>query len=101
MKYQMRAQIFGVLLGAFCSLSCYAPDDGSRSGRYERGVSCEQFTSCSACTPVLGCGWCQAGDKGLCAEDPDACARAASFSWTWELATCPAAVDAGADAAHE
>jgi hypothetical protein len=109
MKYQMTAQIFAVLLGVFCSLSCFAPDDGSPHGRQERAPFCEQFTSCGTCTPVLGCGWCQAGDKGLCAEDPNVCAGAQSFSWTWELATCPATVDAGvsadagvnADSGHE
>jgi len=102
MKYHMKAQILAVLLGAFCSLSCFSPDDGYAPGQYEQRRSpCEQLTSCATCTPVLGCGWCQAGDKGLCAEDPNACARAASFSWTWELATCPAELDAGADADHE
>jgi hypothetical protein len=68
-----------------------------------RGVEqrCSQYTSCGTCTPVLGCGWCSSGDKGLCAAQPNDCAAAMSFDWTWETSGCPAgdagvASDAGA-----
>jgi len=61
---------------------------------------CGQFTSCDTCTPVLGCGWCSMGSKGACVDQPNACAGAANFYWTWELDGCPAAGagDGGPDA---
>jgi hypothetical protein len=39
------------------------------------------------------------GTKGLCAEEPNACwgAGVPNFSWTWELAFCPATGDGGAE----
>jgi hypothetical protein len=98
MKHHLAAAL---LLGSLCSASCYEPDGGYASpstGFHDRGF-CEQFTSCGTCTPVLGCGWCQSGSKGLCAPDPDRCDQAASFSWTWELDFCPAEPDGGVDAA--
>jgi|SRR5450432_3771520 Plexin repeat len=99
----MKLSILSLFLAAFCSVSCFQPDDSGppRGGRSEGAFSCERFTSCDTCTPVLGCGWCQAGDKGICAADPDQCAQVASFSWTWERAFCPAEADAGADGATE
>jgi len=102
----MKAALCAVFLGAFCSLYCF--DSGNDPGRaYGGGYgpsydSCQRFTSCSTCTPVLGCGWCQSGDKGICLSDPDECAAQTSFSWTWERAFCPlegAPPDGGADGA--
>lgn len=58
-------------------------------------AGCQQYTSCQTCTPVLGCGWCSMGTKGICVSQPNACASVASFTWTWELAYCPAAGDGG------
>jgi hypothetical protein len=98
----MKRFIIAAMIGAFCSLSCDSPDYGPPPVRRGPRSFCEQFTSCGACTPVLGCGWCQAGDKGLCAADPNACEGATSFSWTWDSSGCPGvsgAPDAGRDAA--
>jgi hypothetical protein len=93
----MKFRLLAAMVGAVCSLSCESTDGyyGQPQGGYQP-FSCEQLTSCATCTPVLGCGWCQSGDKGLCTSEPDRCAGAASFSWTWELAFCPAAPDGGA-----
>ena len=93
----MKNLAFAALVGAFCSLSCYSPDDyGPPPGRRGPRSFCEQFTTCGACTPMLGCGWCQAGDKGLCAADPNVCSGATSFSWTWDSNGCPGATDGAA-----
>lgn len=78
------ALLFALLLPA-----CF-DDSGYYSGPSSSGpVYCGQFTSCDTCTPVLGCGWCQAGTKGACTDQPNACANASSFYWTWELDGCP------------
>jgi hypothetical protein len=95
----MKYRLLVALVGAFCSLSCLSSDDAGPppDGRRPR-VRCEQLSSCATCTPVLGCGWCQSGDKGLCTSEPNRCADVETFSWTWELAFCPAELDGGADA---
>jgi len=84
------------LLFALLPAACF--DDGGYSGPTYTPVYCGQFTSCATCTPVLGCGWCQAGTKGACVDQPNACAGVASFSWTWELDGCPAPAGTDADA---
>lgn len=90
-------QIGITLALAFVLSGCIADDSSPPGSYYGPGAyGCEQYTSCGTCTPVLGCGWCWVGDKGLCAADPDQCATAATFSWTWESSGCPAAPDAGA-----
>lgn len=67
-------------------------------------TTCEAQTTCGACTPILGCGWCQYEDgTGSCATGPEGC-RELAFRWNWEPTDCPvpAATDAGvtpADAA--
>jgi hypothetical protein len=87
------------LVAAACS------DTGSRRhfAQSYGPYGCRQFTSCGACTPILGCGWCTIGGGGMCVDDPNDCAAAASFQWTWEPTGCPAANDAGTagDAAGE
>jgi hypothetical protein len=98
-------------LGILTALvGCLDPNDGGSGYGYQppgpRGPRrCEQFTTCGTCTPVLGCGWCWTGDKGLCTDQPNACAGATSFDWTWDLAECPATGDGGAagasDAGHD
>ncbi|HSZ82887.1 MAG TPA: hypothetical protein VLA14_11425 [Polyangia bacterium] len=95
----MKLLAFAALIGALCSLGCDAPygDGGSSPRGHGPRSFCARFTTCGTCTPVLGCGWCQSGSKGLCAEDPDVCEGAESFSWSWESATCPGAIDGGAD----
>lgn len=99
----MKSLLLSLFLAAFCAVSCFQPDDGgsNHSGRFDPAFSCEQFASCDTCTPVLGCGWCQAGDKGLCVADPNQCDQVASFSWTWERAFCPGEADAGVDGVTE
>ena len=95
MNHRLPAAMFWVL-AALGSGSCDSSDVGGPPGPRDRPVSCERLTTCATCTPVLGCGWCQSGDKGLCASDPHHCARAETFTWTWELAFCPATAEAGA-----
>jgi hypothetical protein len=84
-------------LAALCVASCIDGSSGDYgpSGSGEGRAHCERFTSCATCTPVLGCGWCQSGGKGMCTSEPNRCDDAQSFSWTWELAYCPAEPDAG------
>ena len=94
MKHRISAVIFWVAAALGC-VCCDSSDAGPHGPR-ERPFSCEQLTTCATCTPVLGCGWCQAGDQGLCTSDPHHCARAETFTWTWEAAFCPAVPDAGA-----
>jgi hypothetical protein len=67
-------------------------DNGAGSGYYDY---CQQFATCGACTPVLGCGWCTYGNaQGVCLSDPDFCTTQ-QFSWTWEPKGCSAGGDAG------
>jgi hypothetical protein len=94
MKYRLLAACLWAA-GALGAFSCYS-DDGPPPGPREQPFRCEQMATCGSCTPVLGCGWCQSGDKGICVSDPHRCARAETFTWTWELAFCPVAPDAGA-----
>jgi hypothetical protein len=99
MKYRSLTSLVAAFwVAAFCLASCldgsagnYGPAPGSGGGR----AHCERYTSCATCTPVLGCGWCQSGGKGMCASEPNRCDDAQTFSWTWELAYCPAEPDAG------
>jgi hypothetical protein len=101
MKHGLIAFLVSVSVIAFVSISCESRDDnyGPGPGLHDPERYCKQFTSCGTCTPVLGCGWCQSGDKGICLSDPDACGQHLNaFSWTWELAYCPATPDAGAAA---
>jgi len=89
-----------VMLLLFALLPVACIDDSYDPGPSYGPVYCGQFTSCDTCTPILGCGWCSAGSKGACVDQPNACAGAASFTWTWELDGCPGAgaVDGGLDA---
>jgi plexin-like protein len=80
----------------FALLASACVDPGGPGGGYSYGpVDCRRFTSCATCTPVLGCGWCSMGTKGACVDQPNACATASNFYWTWELSGCPGAGDAG------
>ncbi|HEY2902334.1 MAG TPA: hypothetical protein VGL59_17260 [Polyangia bacterium] len=87
---------WGLLMGLILS-GCI--DDNGR-GYYNRGyfpATCRKFANCDSCTMALGCGWCQSGVHGLCTSDPDQCANATTFSWTWEATGCPGApADGGA-----
>jgi hypothetical protein len=75
-------------------------NDGRGYGPGYGNPGCWQYSSCATCTPVLGCGWCSMGNKGLCTDQPNACTGPgiSHFSWTWEVAFCPGAVDGGAEA---
>jgi hypothetical protein len=85
------------LAGALVVGACNGGDDSSSSfGGYSSygGDGCQQFTSCTACTPVPGCGWCFDSDgRGMCAASPDECATPA-FSWTWNPSGCRIPADA-------
>ncbi|MGZ3452313.1 MAG: hypothetical protein ACXVEF_22075 [Polyangiales bacterium] len=58
---------------------------------------CGALTTCGACTPVLGCGWCQYEDgRGRCTTGPESCGSTQPFRWNWDPETCPASSgDAG------
>jgi hypothetical protein len=69
--------------------ACSGDDSG---GYYDYGppVGCGQYTTCGACTPVPGCGWCFNATGGVCTTDPHACAQVTSeFTWTWDPSGCP------------
>lgn len=58
--------------------------------RNDSTLTCAAATTCGACTPILGCGWCQYEDgTGSCATGPSACTKLA-FRWNWEPTDCPA-----------
>ena len=77
--------------------ACNGGDDStatSYGGYAGYSDGCQAFTSCTACTPVNGCGWCFDSDgRGMCAASPDECATPA-FSWTWNPSGCRVAADA-------
>jgi hypothetical protein len=86
----------GALAALVIAVAAGACDDGTIDGYWSGGDSCNQYASCGACTPVQGCGWCTTGvGQGMCASDPNECARAPSFSWTWDPSGCFAPTDAG------
>jgi hypothetical protein len=70
-------------------------DDGRGYGGRRIHTDCSKFTACRGCTLALGCGWCSSGQDGICVSEPNVCAGATTFSWTWEASGCPGAVDAG------
>jgi hypothetical protein len=94
------------ILASFAGVSIGACSDSSSGGGYGYAYgsanSCSQYTTCGSCTPVQGCGWCFNTSGGACASDPDQCASANEFTWTWNADGCPGvdasvgAVDSGA-----
>jgi hypothetical protein len=57
--------------------------------------TCSQYTSCFTCTPAVGCGWCSKSDgTGMCATNPNECANAKAFNWTWDPSGCHVTADA-------
>ena len=94
----MKRLAVGTLVGAILSSvgGCGPADDssysyGSYGGSYG-SPDCSQYTSCAACTPLVGCGWCAYPDgTGTCASGPDNC----TTEWIWEPNFCSAASDAG------
>src|SRR5262245_9130775 len=62
-------------------------------------VACGTLARCEACTPVVGCGWCQLSPTvGVCTDGPDDCPPAPLASWTWEPALCSRDAGVPADA---
>ena len=96
---------FLALFVVLAASACIDSSNGGGGGYSYGPVDCRRFTSCATCTPVLGCGWCQVGTKGACFDQPNACAGASNFYWTWELNGCPAApggdIDAGGSPAPD
>lgn len=94
----MQSRSLLLLSGLVVGLFACSPDEGHHGGGRARPepAPCEAQTTCGACTPILGCGWCQYADgSGSCASGPEAC-RELSFRWNWETVDCPASlVDAG------
>ncbi len=96
-----RPRFLGVFAFVSLALVVFAVACDDQRGQHGRGgggeIGCGQLTSCGTCTPVAGCGWCEtASGEGLCASDPDECASASAFSWTWDPTGCRVVVDAGA-----
>jgi hypothetical protein len=96
----MTKPLFTLFFGASLVLSlasaCDSGNYGYGPGWAGGGDPCNQYASCGACTPVNGCGWCTTGvGQGTCASDPNECANATAFSWTWEPDGCFVAADAG------
>jgi hypothetical protein len=69
---------------------------------HRRIDSCQAASSCGACTPLRGCGWCAGGDgSGRCLSEPNLCSGA-RFTWTWEPSACSASsADGGGTTAHD
>jgi hypothetical protein len=96
MKKQVLTCALVATLAAMAASAC----DGGSGYVDERergnGGSCEQYASCGTCTPVSGCGWCTTSTgQGLCAADPNECAGASDFNWTWDPSGCLVTADAG------
>jgi hypothetical protein len=88
------------LLG-LAAVACETSDSYQTGGVAGGSVDCSQYTSCSTCTPVLGCGWCYDSDgRGLCTSGPDQCPTT-RFTWTWNPDGCQLPADAGVAAVSE
>lgn len=84
-----------VLVALGVALTVAACSDHERFDESQSRADCSRFTSCGACTPVLGCGWCSTSSgSGICTDQPNDCASAQQFSWTWEPSGCRAGADA-------
>jgi hypothetical protein len=92
MGFVMNRTCAAILLATAIALPLGACGDDSSGGYYYPydPYGCAQFTTCGACTPVPGCGWCFHGTSGVCTTDPDQCAQVTSeFTWTWDPTGCP------------
>jgi hypothetical protein len=91
------ALVVSVLGLAFAA--CDSGDGYGESGYggidYGPAYGCGAYTSCQACTPVNGCGWCYDSDgTGTCTASPSLC-KTPSFSWTWNPEGCRVSAEAG------
>ncbi len=93
----MKKGLAAALLASGVALSLGACGDDSSDTPYVSGggggytATCSAYTTCGACTPVEGCGWCFTATGGTCATDPDSCGDASEFTWTWDPSGCPGA----------
>jgi hypothetical protein len=91
------ATMVGLSALALSLIAC--EEDKGSSGSGYGYAACRQYDSCETCTPVAGCGWCYKDDgTGMCADDPNDCAAATAFRWTWEPTGCRVTADAGVNA---
>ena len=90
MKRWKLTVVFALTLGG-----CIVDDGSGSGGTYTPAQNCAAYVTCGTCTPVLGCGWCSVGAAGVCVTDPDQCAGAPAFSWTWVQSGCPGEADGG------
>jgi hypothetical protein len=83
-----RAKTLAVALVALVVVACAEDKRVDDQGGVDNS-GCRAYTTCGACTPVPGCGWCQPAGQGYCVDDPDDCDSNLEFNWTWEPAGCP------------
>jgi hypothetical protein len=90
MEDAMNRLLAGSLLASAVALAVAACGDDSGANVYPwAGGACGAYTTCATCTPVEGCGWCFNAHGGVCTSDPDQCASASEFTWTWDPTGCP------------
>lgn len=77
----------GTLVASAVALAVGACGDNSNDGYAV--ADCSAYTTCGTCTPVMGCGWCFNASGGVCTTDPNECANASEFTWTWDPTGCP------------
>jgi hypothetical protein len=91
MKQLMLTLVFAAMLGG-----CIVDNGSGGNGGYSSNpYGCAAYTTCGSCTPIQGCGWCSVGAAGWCVSDPDQCAGAPAFEWTWVQSGCPGDTDGG------
>jgi hypothetical protein len=91
----MKRTVVAAVAASFVALAVGACGDDARStvsagpgGGPSFGPGCHAQTTCGACTPIVGCGWCFTATGGSCHDNPDEC-TGNEFSWTWEPSGCP------------
>jgi hypothetical protein len=83
----------GLLFAGVAAASIGACDDsfwnGYSSDTWDPNYDpCARYTTCGACTPVIGCGWCATNDHfGTCRSSPSTCPWS-DFNWSWQPNGC-------------